>query len=103
MVSTTLTHTDHRAGARGPTVSAHAYGRNSTGWMPDVSSKLVYRHRFARATAARSSHPESELGRDAARRLVLALADVGRDAADVGSAPEIVDRDAHRLCRDPLV
>jgi hypothetical protein len=71
--------------------------------MPDVSPKLVNRHWLARATAARPTHRESELGRDAARRLVLTLTDVGRDAVGVGPPPEVADGDAHRLCRDPLV
>src|SRR4029450_3998385 len=60
--------------------------------LPDVSPKLVDRHRFTRAPATLATHHESELGRQLARRRVVTLLNVGRNAFGVGPIPEVADR-----------
>src|SRR6478735_8907168 len=71
--------------------------------LPDVSPKLVHRHRLTRATATLATHHESELGRQLARRRVVTLLNVGRDAFSVSSIPEVANRGVHRLAADPLI
>jgi hypothetical protein len=71
--------------------------------LPDVSPKLVHRHRFTRATATLATHHESELGRQLARRRVVTLLNVGRNAFGVGPIPEVANRGVHRLAADPLI
>src|SRR5947199_5339312 len=71
--------------------------------IPDLSKKLVHRHRFAEATAAVAAHSEAEAGREMTRRVVLPLLDVRGHALDAGTTPEVTDRHAHRLRRDSLV
>src|SRR3954447_15678811 len=71
--------------------------------IPDLSKKLVHRHRFAEATAALAAHREAEAGRETTRRFVLPLLDVRGHALDAGTTPEVSDRHAHRLRRDSLV
>jgi hypothetical protein len=43
--------------------------------LPPISTKLVHRHRLARAPAPRAAHREPELGGKAARRFVLSVLD----------------------------
>src|SRR5687768_14485015 len=71
--------------------------------LPDVSPKLVHGHRFTRATATRATDHESELGRQLARRCVVSLLNVGRNAFGVGPIPEVANRGVHRLAADPLI
>ena len=71
--------------------------------LPSVSSEFVHRHRLARATKALASHCESELGRHAARCLVLSLVDVRSDAVGFGPTPEVADGGVHGLGRDPVI
>jgi hypothetical protein len=77
--------------------------RSSSSSIPDLSRKLVHRHRFAEATAALAAHSEAEAGREMTRRFVLPLLDVRGHALDAGTTPEVTDRHAHRLRRDSLV
>src|SRR5262245_34376688 len=84
-----------------PTVESRASA--SPYLLPSVSSELVHRHRLSRATTAPASHCESELGRHAARRLVLSVVDVRRDAVGFGPTPKVADGGAHRLGRDPVI
>src|SRR3954453_21960552 len=71
--------------------------------IPDLSKKLVHRHRFAEATAALAAHREAEAGREMTRRFVLPLLDIRSHALDAGTTPEVTNGDAHRRCRDSLV
>src|SRR3954447_13665743 len=71
--------------------------------IPDLSKKLVHRHRFAETTAALAAHREAEAGREMTRRFVLPLLDIRSHALDAGTTPEVTDGDAHRRCRDSLV
>src|SRR5215213_1595425 len=71
--------------------------------IPDLSKKLVHRHRFAEATAALAAHSEAEAGREVTRRFVLPLLDIRGHALDAGTTPEVTDRHAHSLRRDSLV
>src|SRR4051794_31032941 len=71
--------------------------------IPDISKKLVHRHRFAEATAALAAHREAEADRETTRRFVLPLRDVRGHALDAATTPEVTDRHAHRLRRDSLV
>lgn len=71
--------------------------------MPDVSSKLEHGHRCARPAPTLTSHGEAELGGKSMRRFVLAIVEVGRDVIGIGTVPEIIDRGAHRLRRNPVV
>src|SRR5215204_5771892 len=71
--------------------------------IPELSKKLVHRHRFAEATAALAAHSEAEAGREMTRRFVLPLLDVRGHALDAGTTPEVTDRHAHCLRRDSLV
>src|SRR3954463_7595014 len=77
--------------------------RSSSSSIPDLSKKLVHRHRFAEATAALAAHSEAEAGRETTRRFVLPLLDVRGHALDAGTTPEVSDGHAHRLRRDTLV
>src|SRR5947208_3737603 len=71
--------------------------------IPDISKKLVHRHRFAEATAALAAHREAEPGRETTRRFVLPLLDVRGHALDAATTPDVTDGHARRLRRDPLV
>src|SRR3954452_2719276 len=71
--------------------------------IPDISKKLVHRHRFAEATAALAAHRKAEAGRETTRRFVLPLFDVRGHALDAATTPEVTDGHARRLCRDSLV
>src|SRR4029077_21273797 len=84
-----------------PTVESRA--SPSASRQPSVSSEFVHRHRLARATTALASHCESELGRHAARCLVLSLVNVRTDAVGLGPTPEVADGGVHCLGRDPVI
>ncbi len=71
--------------------------------IPVAAAKLVHSHRFARTATSGAAHVESELGRQPARRFVLSFLDVRRDALDVHTAPEVIERSFHRLSRDAFV
>src|SRR3954467_10384076 len=82
---------------------AEAPRRSISSPTPDLSKKLVHRHRFAEATAALDAHREAEAGREMTRRFVLPLLDIRSHALDAGTTPEVTNGDAHRRCRDSLV
>src|SRR3954464_255614 len=89
-------------------ISAHSHSRaeaqrlSISSSIPDLSKKLVYRHRFAEATAALAAHSEAEAGRETTRRFVLPLLDVRGHALGAGTTPEVTDRHAHSPRRDSL-
>jgi len=74
------------------------------GCLPLVTVLLQLRFLgFTRATATLATHHESELGRQLARRRVVTLLNVGRNAFGVGPIPEVANRGVHRLAADPLI
>lgn len=84
-------------------VNGRARNPSTSSSIPDISKKLVHRHRFAEATAALAAHREAEAGRETTRRFVLPFLDVRGHALDTGTTPEVTDGHAHRLRRDSFV
>src|SRR3954447_22283538 len=86
-----------------PRRADYAQRLSTSSSIPDISTKLVHRHRFAESTAALAAHREAEAGRETTRRFVLSVLDVRGHALDAATTPEVTDGHAHRLRRDSLV